>query len=280
MKYHYHRQSGIQSGGDSIAMQFGLSSRFRHMAGPSLESDNGTAATGTGGTPATPPADAAPPEDVTGLKSALEKERAANKANTAQIKQLQETFKGIDPAKFAEFESLQKQAEQRNQEIAEIKQTAATQYQTQIDAVSSDRDKLAAELHSLRSHTAIERAYLNVGGTAEGGDDGVSYFDLFCQSVSPYLKLGEDGKTLEVLDKAGVRRFSEKDSKKFMTAHEFFEGYKTHKVLSSCFPLANPPKGSGMKPSGRPIVGGSNLEGMSAAERITYLRNAKTAQRR
>lgn len=228
----------------------------------------------------TPPTDPTPPEDVSGLKSALEKERAANKANAAQIKQLQETFKGIDPAKFAEFESLQKQAEQRNQEIAEIKQNAATQYQAQIDAVSADRDKNLNELQSLRSTTAIERAYLNVGGTAEGGDDGVSYFDLFCLNVSPFLKLAEDGKTLEVLDKAGVRRFSEKDSKKFMTAHEFFEGYKTHKVLSNCFPMANPPKGSGMKPSGRPIVGGTDLTGMTSAQQITYLRNQANANRR
>jgi hypothetical protein len=236
---------------------------------------------GAGAPPATPPADLAPPgEDVSGLKSALEKERAANKANTARLKQLEETFKGVDPAKFAELESLQKQAEQRNQEIAEIKQNAATQYQTQIDAVSTERDRVAGELKSLRSTTAIERAYLNVGGTAEGGDDGVSYFDLFCLNVSPFLKLAEDGKTLEVLDKAGVRRFSEKDSKKFMTTHEFFEGYKTHKVLSNCFPMQNPPKGSGMKPSGRPIVGGTDLTGMTSAQQITYLRNQANANRR
>lgn len=240
-----------------------------------------------GGTDPTPTPDPAPPEDVSSLKSALGKERAANQASAKQakelerqIKQLQETFKGVDPTKFAEFESLQKQAEQRNQEIAEIKQTAAATYQAQIDAVSGDRDKYLNELQSLRSTTAIERAYLNVGGTAEGGDDGVSYFDLFCQTVSPYLKLAEDGKSLEVLDKAGVRRFSEKDSKKFMTAHEFFESYKTHKVLSNCFPMQNPPKGSGAKPSGRPIVGGANLDNMSPAERITYLRNASNANRR
>lgn len=243
-----------------------------------FESDDGT---GGSTPPATPPA--TPPEDVAGLKSALDKERQANKAAAAREKEfqeklakLEESFKGIDPEKYKEFEQLRDREEARNKEFAEMRQTLESQFQQKLQTESAQRSELEKELASLKMRYAVEKAYGAVDGSIEAGEDGVSYFDLFYSAVSGYLKPNETG-GIDVVDSAGLTRYS--GNGKPMGLSEFFETYKSHPVLSNCFPMKNPPKGGGSVPSVR-TAAGVDLSTMSPADQITYIRQKRAQGKR
>lgn len=230
-----------------------------------LESDNG-AGTG-GGNNADPDPE---PEDVSGLKSALQKERESRKSFESQFNSLKEAYKDIDPEKYKQFEALQAREQQRNAEVAEMRRNLEAGYTKQISESQTKLQATEAKLVELTNRYEIEKAYGAVGGSIEAGDDGVGYFDLFYASVSKNLKRNENGE-LEVLDADGVRRYSSKDAKKPMDLREFFESYKLHPVLGNCFPIKNPPKGGGANPSARDYGRNPDLSQMSRSERLNYL---------
>lgn len=249
---------------DPIASAYGMRGLYRPSI--ALESDNGA---GTGGG-AGGGEQEKEPEDVSGLKSALAKEREARKTFESQLNSLKEAYKDIDPEKYKQFEALQAREQQRNAEVADMRRSLEAGYAKQISESEAKRQAIETKLFELNNRYEIEKAYGAIGGSIEAGDDGVGYFDLFYASVSKNLKRNENGE-LEVLDADGVRRYSSKDAKKPMDLREFFESYKLHPVLGNCFPIKNPPKGGGANPSARDYGRNPDLSQMSRSERLNYL---------
>jgi hypothetical protein len=248
---------------DPIASGYGMRGMFRPSI--ALESDNGAGPAGGVGGNSDPE-----PEDVSGLKSALQKEREARKSFESKFTSLQELYKDIDPEKYKQFEALQAREETRNKEFSELRQNLEAGYTKQIGEYQTKLQGTEAKLTELTNRYEIEKAYGAVGGSIEAGEDGVGYFDLFYTSVNRNLKRNENGE-LEVMDADGVRRYSQKDAKKPMALQEFFESYKLHPVLGNCFPMKNPPKGGGANPSARDYGRNPDLSQMSRSERLNYL---------
>ena len=256
------------SGRGSFLESFAFSRRFA----PTIvfEEDNGAG----GGLPPEPAA-AKPDEDVSGLKSALAKERDRAKDFEKKFAQLQESFKGVDPEKYKQFETLQQQAEEANQREAQLRQNLESEYTGQIKQEQSKAQEWQQKFVALQKRTHVEKFFQATDGRMEAGEDGISFFDSIQTHADRHLRLSEKGE-LEVLDNNGVRRFSKKDASKPMSAIEYMEELKTHPVLGHCFKPMNNAKGGGMQPSANSRMGGMDTSNMSPAERLAYARSQKS----
>jgi hypothetical protein len=244
---------------------------FNRKFGPRIAFDNDD---GTGGTGATGGEEDKPAgEDVSGLKSALQKERDRAKALEKQFSQLQESFKGMDPEKYKQFEQLQAEAEKANQREAELKQNLENQYTTQIQQEQKKAQEWEGKYNSLVKRTKVEAYYQAAGGLSGGGDDGVTHFDTLYPFIDKAIRVSESGE-VEVLDTKGVKRFSAKDASKPMTVAELFDELKTHPVLGHCFAPVNNAKGSGMQPNAA-TRSTQDVASLPFAERVRVLRQQK-----
>jgi hypothetical protein len=271
--------------GHSVESQMG-----RGMFAPRItfEDDNGAGGgSGAGGT-ATPPAAETPEtpagEDLAGLKSALEKERArANAAEKAFKKQQdlllqqQESIKGIDPEKYKQFEQLQAQAEQWGQRETKLRSEFEEQLQRSVQAEQGKVAAIQEQYNGLLKRTAIAQAYqaCPTPGRMGGGEDGVNFFDSFCTLIEKTLRMNDKGE-LEVLDNNGVRRYSSKDASKLMSATEYFSTLSGHPVYGQYF-QAPSTKGGGMTANARYGIVSQEREGvvLSRAEQLTRERQRR-----
>jgi hypothetical protein len=264
--------------GHSVESQMG-----RGMFAPRItfEDDNGAGGgSGTGGA-VTPPASETPEtpagEDLAGLKSALEKERARANAAEKAYKQQQEAIKGIDPEKYKQFEHLQAQAEQWNQQEAKLKSEFEQQLQRSVQAEQTKVADVQAKYDTLLKRTAISQAYqaCPTPGRMGGGEDGVNFFDSFCTLIQNTLRMNDKGE-LEVLDNNGVRRYSAKDASKPMSATEYFSTLSGHPVYGQYF-QAPSTKGGGMTANARYGIVSQEREGvvLSRAEQLTRERQRR-----
>lgn len=233
-------------------------------------------ATGEGGgispdpTSPTTPVNTQPGEDLTGLKSALSKERDRASTFERQLKQLQESVKGIDPEKYKQFEQLQEQAEKWNQKEVEIRNGVEQEWTLKVQSEQKKVADLVAELQGLKLRTQAEKAYQSANGRSGGGEDGTTFFDAFYTNIQRSLKLSDKGE-LEVIDGNGVRLFSKKDATKPMSPAEYFSGLITHPVYGTYFLPQQPGKGGGAQPSTSVNVP-ADLSSLPRAERLTLLR--------
>lgn len=230
-----------------------------------------------GGTNPTPP-EPAPAEDVSGLKSALQKERERANQVDKQLKQIQEMFKGIDPEKYKQLEVLQAQAEEWNQKEAQMRQTLEQEWTGKVQAEQKKMQDAEQRYQTLLLRTQAEKAYQAAGGRSGGGEDNVTFFDAFFTNVNKSLKLNDKGE-LEVLDGNGVRLFSKKDASKPMSAAEHFSGLIAHPVLGHYFMPQQPGKGGGAQPS-VPVNMPADFSNLPRSERLTLLRQQQAAGRR
>jgi hypothetical protein len=212
-------------------------------------------------------------EDVSGLKSALEKERAANKTTLQKLKQLEESLKGIDPEKYKQFEALQAQAETWNQEKVKYRTELETEWTGKVKAEQDKYTALHIQHRNLVKFTIAEKAFQGAKGLSGAGDDGITYFDSLMATVSNRLHLTDKG-AIEVVDNNGTRLFSAKDATKPMTPQEYFESLHRHPILGHFFGANPAARGGGMNPGsgsggGKP---GQDLSGMSRSERLNALR--------
>lgn len=233
---------------------------------------NSTEAEGGGISPdaTTTPINTQPAEDLTGLKSALSKERDRASQFEKQLKQLQESVKGIDPEKYKQFEQLQEQAEKWNQKEVEIRNGVEQEWTVKVQAEQQKVKDLMAELQGLKLRTQAEKAYQSANGRSGGGEDGTTFFDAFYTNIQRSLKLNDKGE-LEVIDGNGVRLFSKKDATKPMSPAEYFGGLITHPVYGTYFMPQQPGKGGGAQPSHNVNVP-QDLSALPRAERLTLLR--------
>jgi len=241
-----------------------------------FESDNGTGAGGAGGgvPPAPAPAGGAgAPEDVTGLKNALESERKTAKTLAAQVRELQEQFKDIDPVKYKQLQAVQQQNEELNQREAKFRSELETEWTQKVTAEQNKTKDLMTQLNDLRMRTEAEKAYQASNGRSGAGDDNLSFFDVFYGNISRNLQLNDKGQ-IEVVDATGARLYSKKDATKLMSPAEYFASLTTHPVFGHFFAPQQPGRGGGMTPQNGTHRGGvTDMSGMSRAERLTALRS-------
>lgn len=235
---------------------------------------------GVGTTPATTPTTPEPePEDLTGLKNTVkavrqERDQAAAKLKQleTQFKQFQDSMKGIDPVKYAQFEELQRQAELWNQKEIEIKTGLQEDFNRQIKVEQERTVAAETRYNQLVMRVAAEKAFTAASGKQGAGTDGISYFDTFYQFVNAHLRLDNKG-SVEVIDKTGARLYSKRDSSKLMTPAEFFQDYATHPVLGYCFDPQKPNlKGGGMQPSQPTSRAAVDTASLSRTQRLTMAR--------
>lgn len=250
-----------------------------------FEDDNGAGGGSGVATPPTPETPEAPAgEDLAGLKSALEKERArANAAEKAFKKQQdlllqqQESIKGIDPEKYKQFEQLQAQAEQWGQRETKLRSEFEEQLQRSVQAEQGKVAEIQEQYNGLLKRTAIAQAYqaCPTPGRMGGGEDGVNFFDSFCTLIEKTLRMNDKGE-LEVLDANGVRRYSSKDASKLMSATEYFSTLSGHPVYGQYF-QAPSTKGGGMTANARYGIVSQEREGvvLSRAEQLTRERQRR-----
>jgi hypothetical protein len=268
--------------GHSVESQMG-----RGMFAPRItfEDDNGAGGGSGVATPPTPETPETPAgEDLAGLKSALEKERArANAAEKAFKKQQdlllqqQESIKGIDPEKYKQFEQLQAQAEQWGQRETKLRSEFEEQLQRSVQVEQGKVAEIQEQYNGLLKRTAIAQAYqaCPTPGRMGGGEDGVNFFDSFCTLIEKTLRMNDKGE-LEVLDANGVRRYSSKDASKLMSATEYFSTLSGHPVYGQYF-QAPSTKGGGMTANARYGIVSQDREGvvLSRAEQLTRERQRR-----
>jgi len=264
--------------GHSVESQMG-----RGMFAPRItfEDDNGAGGGSGAGGIATPPTvePSEPPagEDLAGLKSALEKERARANAAEKAFKQQQESIKGIDPEKYKQFETLQAQAEQWGQRETKLRSEFEEQLQRSVQVEQGKVAEIQEQYNGLLKRTAIAQAYqaCPTPGRMGGGEDGVNFFDSFCTLIEKTLRMNDKGE-LEVLDGNGVRRYSSKDASKLMSATEYFSTLSGHPVYGQYF-QAPSTKGGGMTANARYGIVSQEREGvvLSRAEQLTRERQRR-----
>lgn len=249
---------------------FPEAAQFRLFRNPiCFQEDNGAGSNQTT-PPTTPPEPGKPPEDVSGLKSALDKERSRAEAMERQFKQLQESVKGIDPEKYKQFEALQASAEEWNKKEAAIRQESEAERTRQVQAEQAKAQAFETKYNSLLQRTAIEKAYQAANGRPGGSED-MTFFEMFYATVSNRFKLNDKGE-VEVLDTNGVRLFSKKDASKPMSPVEFFADLQTHAVYGNYFMAKNNPRGGAMPPNANGFTSRDDLSKLPRAERLTMAR--------
>lgn len=244
MSYHFNQPSGY----GMFPEVFSTSARLFRPA-IFFNADDGSGSGGGGsGDPAPAPAnDPTPPEDVSGLKAALEAERKRAKEADRTLKALQESVKGMDPEKYKQFEQLQQQAEEWNQKQITIRTEVETEWSGKLQAEMTKTKEFEGKYLDLQKRTEAEKAFQAAKGRSGAGDAGITYFDSLLAVINKNLRLNDKGQ-VEVIDANGARLFSKADATKPMTPKEYFEGLRTDPVLGHCFEPIGRGNGGGMPP--------------------------------
>ncbi|GEM_PF-5685094 len=273
MSYHFNQPSGY---GMFPEVFQGSGRLFR----PSIffNADDGSGAGGGDPAPApaptpTPAADSTPPEDVSGLKAALEAERKRNKESDRLLKQLQESVKGMDPEKYKQFEQLQQQAEEWNKQKITIRNEVETEWSTKLQAEMTKTKEFEGKYLDLVKRTEAEKAFQAAKGRSGAGDAGITFFDSLLSVVSKNLRLNDKGQ-VEVIDANGTRLFSKTDATKPMTPKEYFESLRNDPVLGHCFEPQARGAGGGMPPGSGNGFGNTREDWskLPRSERLTIAR--------
>lgn len=175
-------------------------------------------------------------EDVTGLKSALEKERLNGKTMSKLVKDLQDKFSGIDvDAVRAMMAQAETDAESKliaEGKIKEVLEARLAKHQQETDQKIADKDGIISSL-SKKALENIFRAAATTVGTHKGAVEDVlmrggSLFTLDASGNA--VQLGQDGQPI-----------LGKDGKTAFTPAEWLEGMK--ETAPHWFPAGN--SGSG-----------------------------------
>jgi hypothetical protein len=137
-------------------------------------------------TPPNPPE----PEDVSGLKSALAKERAAREQQEKQLKALEAAFGDLDPAKLKEMrDTLEKQRQLEdtlNKQRIEAEKRHERELAERTSALSQERQRLASELAELQQRQRIQEEFIKLDGDKNAFED-------FYRAIKHELQLDENG---------------------------------------------------------------------------------------
>jgi hypothetical protein len=202
-------------------------------------------------------------EDVTGLKSALAKERKARQDAEAKIKELRDVIPGIeDPKKVAEtllkIEELQQfDPTKEAEKIAEQKYNAREKqllerHRAEVETERSKAGNLFGQLKRVMVDAVATKAIADQKGAVE----------LLLPHIQNQARLRQDGEKfiVEILDGTGAPRIGDSNGS-LMTIEQFVSEMKASPVFGRAF------DGAGSSGSGGPA--GPSRQTVSGAKLIT-----------
>jgi hypothetical protein len=217
-------------------------------------------------------------DDTSGLKSALEKERAAAKANAKAVKDLQDQFAGIDPLKVRDMmarlendgEAALIAAGKIDEVIAKRTEKLQKELQKQVDAANNSA-KAAGERAGKFSQRVLDNHIR--AAAAKAGLHAHAIEDALFRARSMFA-LSEDGDAVQ-LGSDGTPVLG-KDGKTPFSPVEWLEGMK--ETAPHWFPAGSSgggAQGSGSGAGGAKTISRAAFNSMSASEKATIVKTHK-----
>jgi hypothetical protein len=201
------------------------------------------------------------PEDVAGLKSALEKERESRKAAEKRLAQMPGDF---DPARWKEMTETQRKAEEEaaiaRGEFAKLREQIQTKHEAALREREEQAGKIASQLDRYIRDEAILRA------AAEEN----AYPNLLPKVVQEFVRVvDEDGeRRAVVVDERGQRRLNDRGQD--MSIRDLVAWMKTQEEYWPLFRGQGVAGGGAVGRSGTGSPRKSHKD-MSEMERVAYI---------
>jgi len=213
-------------------------------------------------------------EDVSGLKSALSKERENAKTAAQRARQLEEQYSGFDPEEYQRLKELEAQEEERKAEKKgeweKLKSQMTEQHQTELGKREEREKKLLA---------ALERKTIDADAVA-ALNEYKGNVTLLLPHVKGHVKMvEEDGSFVaRVVDDAGNPRVNGEGN--YLTVRELVSEMRDQETYANAFDNTvksgggTPPGGGGGKPPGGKGAIPSDLKRstMSTKEKVAFIR--------
>jgi len=214
-------------------------------------------------------------EDVSGLKSALGKERDNNKAASRELRELREKYGDIEPEEFARLVQAEEDAKNADLEKKGQWETLAAQQnekqQKELDKHIKREEKLMGALREKTVDAEVNSALNKLKGNSE----------LLLPHVKKHVIMVEDDNgrfSNQVIDDAGNPRVN--GDGKFITVDELVSEMRDQPTFAKAFDAdvksggGTPPGGPGSEQSGKKGVIPSDLKrsNMTAKEKVVFIR--------
>lgn len=213
-------------------------------------------------------------EDVSGLKSALQKERENNKALSQTKRQLEEQFGGIDPEEYQRLKDLEAHEEERKAEKKgewdKLKEQMTTKHNEELGKRSERENKLL---------TALEKKTIDADAIAALNEH-KGNVTLLLPHVKAHVRMvEEDGAFVaRVVDDAGNPRVNGEGN--FLTVRELVSEMRDQETYAKAFENTvksgggTRPDGAGEGPGGKKGVIPSDLKraGMSTKDKVAFIK--------
>jgi hypothetical protein len=183
-----------------------------------------------------------PKSEISGLYSALQKEREARKIIEKEIKekdQKLERFKDVNPAEYQKLVEEASAAAAAQAAAQERTQLLEEKYGAQAAEATKKAEVANRELLEFRKRYALEKVFFAAGGRTDSAD-GVSFFDMLANQIGGQFRLNGDN-TVSVVDSNGDK-ILDSETGKPIAPEDFLTGYKTHPIYGTFFKGS---KGSG-----------------------------------
>ena len=183
-----------------------------------------------------------PKSEISGLYSALQKEREARKIIEKEIKekdQKLERFKDVNPAEYQKLVEEASAAAAAQAAAQERTQLLEEKYGAQAAEATKKAELANRELLEFRKRYALEKVFFAAGGRTDSAD-GVSFFDMLANQIGGQFRLNGDN-TVSVVDSNGDK-ILDSETGKPIAPEDFLTGYKTHPIYGTFFKGS---KGSG-----------------------------------
>lgn len=222
-------------------------------------------------------------EDTAGLKSALQKEREANKKSSDQIKAWQGL--GKTPEEISELLKAQEDVQKQREDLERQEALKKGEYQKILDGEAKKREQMAAkhqaELEAEKSTALRYRSLLEQNLVDAQATAAIAEAKGVPQLLLPHLKgrvkvVEEDGKfNLQILDAAGNPMVSDAAGTP-ATFKTLVESFKADPIFGRAFEGSGASGGNAAGNGGRPGAGKTMtrkaFDTLNATDRAVFMR--------
>lgn len=214
-------------------------------------------------------------EDVTGLKSALHKERENARNAARKARELEDQFGGFDPDELTQLREEKAKAEEDRAKKAGEWDKLKLQMVTQHDQISAEKDKAFADLKKAYD-TQLINSEVVTAISAEKGN-----VTLLSPHVRKYVKIVQDdsGQFIrQVVDDAGNPRVDGNGN--FLKVHDLVKEMREQDTFASAF-IGAQSSGGGTPPGGGKgdgtggkggIPSGTKRGSMTPRQKVDFIR--------